>query len=35
MIPRKLRGSLTKLPRLKGYLLIWAVGSGSNGSDPI
>jgi hypothetical protein len=32
LIPRKLRGSLTQLPRLKGYLLIWAIGSGSNGS---
>jgi hypothetical protein len=32
LIPRKLRGSLTKLPRLKGYLLIYAVGSGSDGS---
>jgi hypothetical protein len=35
LIPQKGRGSLTKLPRLKGAtrLLIWAVGSKSNGSD--
>jgi hypothetical protein len=31
----KLRGSLAKPPRLKGYLLIWATVSKSNGSDPI
>jgi hypothetical protein len=33
LIPRKFRGSLTKLPWLKGYLLIWAVGSKSDDSD--
>jgi hypothetical protein len=36
LIPQKGRGSLTKLPRLKGggtQLLIRAVGSKSNGSD--
>jgi hypothetical protein len=35
LIPQKGRGSLTKSPWLKGgtRLLIWAVGSKSNGSD--
>jgi hypothetical protein len=35
LIPQKGRGSLTKLPWLKGgtRLLIWVVGSKSNGSD--
>jgi hypothetical protein len=32
LVFEKRRGSLTKQPRLKGYLLFWAVGSGSDGS---
>ena len=33
MILIKLRGSLTKEPGRRGYVLIWAVGFGSSGSD--